>query len=50
VNKTLLRALALLLLAGVIALAFTYRDHIDVAALQAWVDGAGVAAPLLFVA
>jgi uncharacterized membrane protein YdjX (TVP38/TMEM64 family) len=49
-NKTLLRALALLVLAEAIALAFTYRDHIDVAALQAWVEGAGAAAPLLFVA
>jgi len=50
VNKALLRALALLVLAGAIALAFTYRDHIDVAALQAWVEEAGAAAPLLFVA
>ena len=49
-NKALLRALALLVLAGAIALAFTYRDHIDVAALQAWVEEAGAAAPLLFVA
>jgi uncharacterized membrane protein YdjX (TVP38/TMEM64 family)/rhodanese-related sulfurtransferase len=50
VNKALLRALAFLVLAGAIALAFTYRDHIDVAALQAWVEEAGAAAPLLFVA
>ena len=49
-NKALLRALALLVLAGAITLAFTYRDHIDVVALQAWVEEAGAAAPLLFVA
>ncbi len=48
-NKALLRALTLLVLAGAIALAFNYRDHIDVAALQAWIDEAGAAAPLLFV-
>lgn len=39
--------LALILLAG-ISLAVLYRDQFDAAALEAWVQEAGVAAPLLF--
>ena len=38
--------LILLLLA--VAFAVVYRDHLDVATLEAWVNGAGVAGPLVF--
>ena len=49
-NKTLLRGLlGLTLLAAVVA-AVALRDRFDVAALQAWVEGAGAAGPLLFMA
>lgn len=47
-NKAVLRiALGLILLAGVAA-AIIFRDRFDVAALQAWVEGAGAAGPALF--
>lgn len=39
--------LAMLLAVG-IALAVTYREHIDAAALQVWIENAGVAGSLLF--
>jgi uncharacterized membrane protein YdjX (TVP38/TMEM64 family)/rhodanese-related sulfurtransferase len=48
-NKTIVRIALLLVLAAAIALGFTYREHVDVAALEAWVAGAGAAAPLLFI-
>lgn len=48
-NRGVVRALSLLALAGAIALAFAYRDHLDAAALEAWVAEAGAAAPLLFI-
>ncbi len=48
-NKGAVRVLLLAILAATIALAVTYRDRLDVAALEAWMGGAGVAAPLLFV-
>lgn len=42
------RLMLLLLLAAGITAAVVYRDQFDVAALQSWVQGSGVAAPLLF--
>lgn len=47
-NKKWLRiALVLLLIAG-IALAVSYRDALSAEALQQWIDGFGLAAPLIF--
>jgi uncharacterized membrane protein YdjX (TVP38/TMEM64 family)/rhodanese-related sulfurtransferase len=47
-NTKLLRLLlALVLLAGIVA-AVLYRDRFDVAALESWLQQAGVVAPLLF--
>lgn len=47
-NSKLLRVgLFILLLAG-ISLAVMYRHHLDAAALESWVQDAGVAGPLLF--
>jgi len=43
-----LRLIVLLLLATGVVAAVVYRDLFDVAALQSWVQGSGVAAPLLF--
>jgi uncharacterized membrane protein YdjX (TVP38/TMEM64 family) len=49
-NKTVLRwLLGLTLLAAVVA-AVVFRDRFDAAALQGWVEGAGAAGPLLFMA
>jgi len=42
-------ALALILVAG-IGLALAYRDRLDPAALETWVQSAGLAGPLLFMA
>jgi len=47
-NKNFQRALLALLLVVAIALAFLYRDRFDAAMLEAWVAGAGIAGPLLF--
>lgn len=49
-NKTLLRALLGVALVAAIGTAIALRDHFDAAALQAWVEGAGAAGPLLFMA
>lgn len=48
-NRTKLIRLGLLvvLVAG-IALAVVYRDHLDAAALENWVQGSGAAAPVIF--
>jgi uncharacterized membrane protein YdjX (TVP38/TMEM64 family)/rhodanese-related sulfurtransferase len=47
-NKKLLRiGLVLLLIAG-IGLAVSYRDAVNAEALQQWIDGFGLAAPLIF--
>ena len=46
-RNTIRILLVLVLLAG-IGLALLYRDHLDVAALEHWVQSAGLAAPLLF--
>ncbi|RKT45474.1 TVP38/TMEM64 family protein [Thiocapsa rosea] len=48
-NLTLLRTLGALLLVGAVTAALLYREHLDVAALEAWVSGAGAAAPLIFI-
>ncbi len=48
-NRTLLRILGALLLVGAVTTALLYREHLDVAALEARVGGAGAAAPLIFV-
>ena len=45
----LLLALALALAAG-IALALLYREHLDTAAVTAWIAAAGLAGPLVFMA
>ena len=45
-----IRLALLLLLATGIILALVYRDRFDSTALQAWVDSAGTAGPLLFIA
>ncbi len=38
-----------LVLTGAIGLAFLYRDHLDATTLQQRIEGAGMAAPLLFI-
>ncbi len=48
-NKAIVRILLLLVFAAAIAVGFTYREHLDVTALEAWVAGTGAAAPLLFI-
>ncbi|NOZ37443.1 MAG: sulfurtransferase [Gammaproteobacteria bacterium] len=47
-NSKLLRFSLLFLLVAGIALAVMYRDQLDTAALESWVQGAGAAGPLLF--
>jgi uncharacterized membrane protein YdjX (TVP38/TMEM64 family)/rhodanese-related sulfurtransferase len=49
-NRSTVRWLLGLALLGTIGLAVALRERFDVAALQAWVEGAGAAAPLVFVA
>ncbi len=50
-NKTALRGLrGLLLLAAAAVAALLLRERIDAATLQGWVEGAGSAGPLLFLA
>lgn len=50
VNNTVVRiGIFLILLAGIVV-AVVYRDHLDVAALENWIENAGVWAPLLFMA
>jgi uncharacterized membrane protein YdjX (TVP38/TMEM64 family) len=44
-----LRCLLGLALAGVVGIALAFRSQFDAAALQAWVEGAGVAGPVVFV-
>ncbi|MCK5263679.1 MAG: VTT domain-containing protein [Gammaproteobacteria bacterium] len=46
-NKLLRIALLLLVVAGIAAV-IVYRDQLDAAALESWLENAGVAAPLLF--
>jgi uncharacterized membrane protein YdjX (TVP38/TMEM64 family)/rhodanese-related sulfurtransferase len=49
-NKAGLRIVVGLLLLAAVAAAIAYRDRLDPAALQAWVEGAGAAGPVLFMA
>jgi len=49
-NKTVLRILLGLALLAAVAAAVALREHFDAAALQAWVEGAGAAGPIVFVA
>ena len=49
-NKTVLRWLLGLMLVVAVGVAIALRDRFDAAALQAWVEGAGAAGPLLFMA
>ena len=46
-NKLLRIIIALLLLSG-ISLAIVYREHFDALALEAWVENAGAAGPIVF--
>jgi uncharacterized membrane protein YdjX (TVP38/TMEM64 family) len=48
-NKGLQRLFLGILLIGAMALAFHYREHLDIATLEAWVAGSGAAGQLLFV-
>ncbi|WP_349681056.1 VTT domain-containing protein [Thiocapsa sp. UBA6158] len=48
-NRTLLRTLGALLLIAAVTVALLYREHLDVAALESWISGAGAAAPLIFI-
>jgi uncharacterized membrane protein YdjX (TVP38/TMEM64 family) len=47
-NKNLMRSLLGLILLSAVATAITQREQFDAAALQAWVEGAGAAGPVLF--
>ena len=49
-NNRVVRVGVLLLLAAGITLAVLYRDRFDVAALEVWINEAGIWAPLLFMA
>lgn len=49
-NRHTVRWLLSLALVSVIGLAVAWRDHFDAAALQTWVESAGSAAPLVFIA
>jgi uncharacterized membrane protein YdjX (TVP38/TMEM64 family)/rhodanese-related sulfurtransferase len=49
-NKTVLRAMLGLGLLVAVGVAVALRDQFDVAALQAWVEGAGAAGPIVFMA
>jgi uncharacterized membrane protein YdjX (TVP38/TMEM64 family)/rhodanese-related sulfurtransferase len=49
-NKTLPRLLIGLAMLAAIAAAIVYRDRFDAAALESWVNSAGAAGPLLFMA
>jgi uncharacterized membrane protein YdjX (TVP38/TMEM64 family)/rhodanese-related sulfurtransferase len=48
-TRNLSKALLLLLLAAVITAGFLYREQLQVEQLSAWIEQAGIAAPLLFV-
>jgi uncharacterized membrane protein YdjX (TVP38/TMEM64 family)/rhodanese-related sulfurtransferase len=48
-SKALLRALLGLLLLAAVGAAIAWRDRFDAAGLQAWVEGAGAAGPLVFI-
>lgn len=48
-NNSVLRILAGLVLLVAISLAIIYRKQFDIAAIQAWLDDAGAAAPVIFI-
>jgi uncharacterized membrane protein YdjX (TVP38/TMEM64 family)/rhodanese-related sulfurtransferase len=48
-NRIPARILVAAAVVGMIAAAYVYRDRLDVAALEQWVTGAGIAGPLVFV-
>ena len=48
-NKRLIRILLISGLLAGMALAIIYRDHFDTAALEAWINDAGVLAPIAFI-
>lgn len=48
-HRTSIRILGALLLLGAVAAALLDHDRLDAAALEAWVDSAGAAGPLLFI-
>jgi Uncharacterized conserved protein len=49
-NKAAVRALLGIVLLIAVGAAIVYRDRLDPAALQAWVEGAGAAGPVVFMA
>jgi uncharacterized membrane protein YdjX (TVP38/TMEM64 family) len=49
-NRNAVHGLLGLTLFGVIRLAVAWNERLDVAALQAWIESAGAAAPLVLVA
>jgi len=49
-NKTLMRWLLGVLLLAAVGVALAMRQHFDATALQVWVESAGMAGPLLFMA
>ncbi|MEW6120967.1 MAG: VTT domain-containing protein [Pseudomonadota bacterium] len=49
-NRTVLRVVLGAVLLAAVGAAIVWRDRIDPAALQAWVEGAGAAGPAVFVA
>jgi uncharacterized membrane protein YdjX (TVP38/TMEM64 family) len=49
-NRSVLRILLAVALLAAVAAAVVWRDRLDPAALQAWVEGAGAAGPVLFMA
>ena len=49
-NRTVLRALLGLVLLAAVGTAIALRDRFDTAALQAWVESAGTAGPVVFMA
>ena len=49
-NRKLMRVVIFLILVASIVLAVLYRDRFDVAALERWIQDAGIWAPLLFMA
>lgn len=48
-KSTAWRWLLGLALASLVGIALAFRDHFDAAALQAWVEGAGAAGPVVFI-
>jgi uncharacterized membrane protein YdjX (TVP38/TMEM64 family) len=49
-RSTAWRWLSGLALAGLVGIALALRNHFDAAALQAWIESAGAAGPVVFIA